>query len=329
MASPERTRRRDQQARRRGRSNRDWLFLLFFLALALVLFAKLFYVQIIKSGEYTLAATKQRTSDITLSARRGTIYDRNGKVLATTVDATTIYANPNEITDPEAEAETLSSLLDVDEDTLVEKLSKANSTFVYVSRKADTSLGDQVKALNLPGIYFLSDSKRVYPNGSSGIQVCGLVNTDGEGVSGLELEYDDILKGTDGELLAERGRYNIPISGGLSEEVAAQDGNDIVTTIDLDLQQYIEARLAAAVSESGARGGNVIIYDSDTGEIYATASSPLPDSKDVHASSSASLNLTSVTSTFEPGSTFKSITAASAIANGSITKDTQIGRAHV
>lgn len=322
MARSASSRTRDAEARSR-KSNRDLKFLLVFCMLAFVLFCALVYVQIIKAGEYSLAATKRRTSDITISARRGTIYDRYGKVLATTVDAITIYANPNEITDPNGEAQTLASILDVDEDTLVDKLSRSESTFVYVSRKADVDVANEVKGLGLPGIYFLDDSKRVYPNGSSGVQVLGLVDTDDNGLSGLELEYNDVLKGTDGELLYERGRNNIPISGGLSQEVAAQDGNDVVTTIDLEMQQYIEQRLAATVADSGAKGGDIVVYDSSTGEIYACASAPLPNSSDVHASSSASLNLAALSSSYEPGSTFKAITAASAVDAGTVSKDTE------
>jgi cell division protein FtsI (penicillin-binding protein 3) len=304
------------------RSSRDWFFLVFFLVLAAVLAGRLFYVQVIKGKEWSDEASSQRSRDIELSARRGTIYDRNGKVLATTIDASTIYANPAEIEDPEDVANKLAPLLDVDKQEIVDKLNKDDTTFVYLARKVDTSVGDQVEALDIPGIYTIEDSRRVYPNGSTGAQVLGLVGTDDEGLSGLELQYDDILAGTDGELRYERGRNGVPIEGGATERIAAQDGQDITISLDLELQQYVETALANAVSESNSKGGNIVVYDAETGEIYASASSPLPDSTNVYESSDEELNLTAVTSAYEPGSTFKAITMAAAIDAGVVSKDT-------
>ncbi|NTU89530.1 MAG: penicillin-binding protein 2, partial [Actinobacteria bacterium] len=141
-------------------SSRDWGILVFFVVVACVLVGKLFYVQVVKASEYTEAAKETRTSDIVLSARRGTIYDRNGNVLATSVDATTIYANPQEITDPAACAQQLVTLLGGDVAEYTEKLSREDSSFVYIVRKADVAAAESVQALGLQGIYFLDDSKR-------------------------------------------------------------------------------------------------------------------------------------------------------------------------
>lgn len=304
-----------------SRSSRAWWFLAFFLVLAAVLAARLFYVQVIASDSLSEKATELRsTSDITLSARRGTIYDRNGRVLASTVDATTIYADPGEVTDAQAAADQLAPILGEDAQELEDKLDQDSKSFVYLARKVDTSVGEQVAQLGLSGVYELDDSRRIYPNGSTGIQVLGLVNTEDEGLSGLELYYNDTLSGTDGTLRYERGLYGAPIQGG-TYRVDAEDGDDITISIDLELQQQVEQTLSEAMADSKARSGNIVVYDAETGEIYASASAPLPDANDPRSSSAQALNLTAVTTSFEPGSTFKSLTMAAAVDTGTVTPD--------
>ena len=129
---------------------------------------------------------ESRTANIETSPRRGTIYDRNGYVLATSVDATTIYANPYEVTYAKGEAKELAEILGGDAEAYEALLTKDDISFVYIKRKADVEVADRVKELKLAGIYFLSDTKREYPYGQIGGQVIGTVNIDGEGLTGLE-----------------------------------------------------------------------------------------------------------------------------------------------
>ena len=182
-------------------SNRDWYLLLIFIGLALIIIIRLIYLQVIVAPEYREQSAAQRTSEITVSARRGTIYDRNGNPLATSVDATTIYANPNEVEDPEATATLLAEIVGGEYETYYSLLTQ-NNTFVYILRKGDIAIADALKAKeaelqgeldakaqeispttqpessDLFGIHYLDDSRRVYPYGQIGGQVIGYVGLD-------------------------------------------------------------------------------------------------------------------------------------------------------
>ena len=193
-------------------SGRAKVLLLAFAAIAAVFFLRLVFLQVIVSDQYSAMAEESRTVSFETTPRRGTIYDRNGIVLATSVEATTIYANPVEVTDAAAEAASLASVLGGDAADYRELLSTPSTTFVYIKRQADVEVADKVKELKLDGVYFIADTRREYPNGSIGGQVIGYCNVDGEGITGLELQYNDILSGTPGTYTAERGEHGIPHS---------------------------------------------------------------------------------------------------------------------
>lgn len=308
------------------RSSRDWFAFIVFAVIALALIGRLFYVQIIKGREYSAAAEQQRTQTIDLPAQRGTIYDRNGNVLATTVDATTIYANPIDVQDAQTTAEAIAGVLGGTADDYIDSLTRTDTSFVYIKRKADVDVAAQLKALNLPGIYFLDDSKRVYPYEGVGSQVIGLSNVDNKGISGIELQYDDVLSGTDGRMLVQTGLNGTPISGGVTSEDDAVDGQDVILSLDIHLQQYVETELANAITSTGATGGSITIYDASTGEVYASVSEPELNTGQDWRSTSASdaFTLKTVSNAYEPGSTFKAVTAAALLDSNSITLDTEV-----
>ena len=224
----------------RVNSNRPFVLLLIFAAIAAVFFLRLGYLQVIESAHYSAMAEEARTISFTTTPHRGTIYDRNGTVLAKSVDATTIYANPAEVTDAAAEAQAIANVLGGDASTYRELLSKESTTFVYVKRQADVDAAAEVKKLALDGVYFIADTRREYPCGQIGGQVIGYCNVDGEGITGLELQYNDILSGTPGTYTAERGENGLPIPGGVKEETPTVDGQDIMISIDIELQEYVE-----------------------------------------------------------------------------------------
>lgn len=307
------------------------------LAVVLVIIARLVYLQVVVADEYSAQASAQRTSDITVSAKRGTIYDRNGNVLAMSVDATTIYANPAEITDAGATAQVLSEVLGGEASDYLGALTRENATFSYIKRKCDVDTADALKARStayeqngqgtsnpLTGIYYLSDSKRVYPYGEIGGQVIGYVGTEGQGLSGLELYYDDVLSGTDGELVYERGKGGIAVPGGVKTQVDAVDGQDIVVSIDINLQQTLEQALVENASSSGAAGAKGVVVDGATGEIYACASLPLYDLSDVSSSEEGASTCKAISNAYEPGSCFKMVTAAALLETGLASLDDTI-----
>lgn len=309
-----RTRRGPGQERPRLAGRFSSLLAVLLLGLAVVA-GRLVFIQAVKGPEYASAAVKQRTKDITISPQRGSIYDRDGEVLAESIEARTIYAVPDAIKDKRAAAKAIASVLGGDARSYEEKLSKDGS-FVYIARKVDVSVAESLREMEIEGLGFLEDSRRVYPSNELACQVLGFVGVDDEGLSGLELYYDDLLSGTPGRLIAERDTKGRPIPGGVMYEEEAVDGEDIILTIDKDIQYQVQVALDEAVAKWKAKAGSVIVMDPRNGEILAMASSPGFDPNRFSEADPASYKNRPVVDTYEPGSTIKSLTAAAAIDAG-------------
>jgi cell division protein FtsI (penicillin-binding protein 3) len=298
-----------------------FLFLLGMLTLLLAaIVARLVFVQIVNAPAYAAKATSQRMRDIQLPPIRGTIYDREGEPLAESVAARTVYAVPRTIKDKPGTARALAAVLGGDPKDYEAKLDHDNY-FVYIARKIDMDKAQKLEALKLEGIGLLEDSKRVYPNGALAGQILGFVGVDGQGLAGIEKRYDTILGGKPGLLLDERDPYGRPIPGGVQKDVKPVDGEDIVLTIDKDIQYHAQVELDAAVKKWGAKGGSVLIMNPKDGEIYAMASTPQFDPNDYTHAKADAIRLRPVSDAYEPGSTIKSVTAASVIQKGIFTPD--------
>lgn len=304
-----------------------------FVAAALVLAARLFYCSVVQAPEYRELAEDMRWSSLTIEPRRGTIYDRNGNVLAISVDATTVYANPSEITDVDAAAAAVAECLGGEASDYVDSLSAPSTEFSYVARKVDVSAGEALQEKDIAGIYFLEDTRREYPYGQVAGQIVGAcsVEVDEEssreyyvGICGLEQYYDDVLSGTPGKYTAERGANGIPIAGGVSENTPATDGQDIVVSIDVELQQYAEERLTQGVDDMGGSSGEVVIMDGGTGEIYACASLPLFNPADRSEVEEGATQSKAASYLFEPGSVFKTVSMMSALEAGTYGPDDEV-----
>ena len=284
---------------------------------------RLFWLQVIDGPRLASEAEGRRTNVVTLTARRGTIYDRNGKVLAMSVECQTIYANPKVVENASAVAQVLAQNLGGVASDYVGDLT-ADTTFRYIKRQVDQDVADKIKQelsdQGLAGIYYLKDSKRVYPYGSTGAQILGFVGSEGTGLSGLEYYYNDILTGTDGQMIMETGLGGTPIAGGTSEVTEAQNGTDIMLSIDIDLQEEAERIITEGVETYQSESGSVMVSDPKTGEIYAACSTPLPDFSNLTDSSSLDLKL--VSQSYEPGSVFKVITTSIGYDLGLYTPDT-------
>ena len=306
--------------------SRMTIAVLVFAAFAAVFLLRLVYLQVIVSDHYSAMASESRTVSFTTTPRRGTIYDRNGIVLATSVEATTIYANPSEVEDVPYTAFRLAETLGGKESDY-EKILESETTFAYVKRQATVEEGDAVRELGLDGIYFIADTRREYPNGSIGGQVVGYCNVDGEGITGLELQYNDILKGTPGTYSAERGnasKGSTPIPGGVHEETPAVDGTDIMISLDIKMQNTVEQALASGVEKLGTEEGSAVIMDAGTGEVYAICSLPYMDPSDMSSSKVGSDQLKPITQAFEPGSIFKTVSILSILEGGSMTPESTL-----
>ena len=296
---------------------------------------RLVWIQVVDSSWLSARAEARRTNTVTLSAKRGTIYDRNGNVLAISVDCKDVICDPTTVsyTDSratngaaDAVADILVEVLGGDKDTYLEALTRENSRYAYLSRRIDVSQADEITSKldenNLTGIYYEPNTKRVYPYGTTGAQILGYVNSEGKALSGLEYYYDSILSGTDGQRVYESSVSGGPIAGGVSETTEAKNGTDIVVSIDIDLQYECEQLITDGVETYSADSGSVMVTDPKTGEIYAACSTPLPDFDNL--TDASSLNLKLVTDSYEPGSVFKVITTSIGVEDGLLSKDTTI-----
>ena len=294
-----------------------------FAVIAFCITARLVLLQVIDAGRLSSEAESRRTNVITLTARRGTIYDRNGKVLAMSVDCETVYANPKAVENASAVASVLADNLGGEAADYMDDLT-ADTTFRYIQRKVDQDVADKIQSdltdKDLTGVYFLADSKRVYPYGNTGAQILGFVGTEGKGLSGLEYYYDDLLTGEDGQMIVETGLGGTPIAGGTSEVTEAKNGTDIMLSIDIDIQEEAERIITEGVETYQSESGSVMVSDPKTGEIYAACSTPLPDFSNL--TDASSLNLKLISESYEPGSVFKVITTSIGYDLGLYTPDT-------
>ena len=288
-------------------------------ALVVVVVARLLWLQVIQAPSLAASAAAQRTNVVAVHARRGTIYDRDGNVLAMSQACKTIYCNPQKVNDPNGIARILAEKLGGEASSYLSTL-KGDSSFSYVRRQVDSAkakeVEDALETARANGVYFLDDVKRVYPYGAVGSQVLGIVGTDGDGLSGLELYYDDVLKGTDGELVFETGSKGTPIAGSSAQTSTARDGTDIVISLDSDVQEAAEKAIAKGTEDFDAESGSVMVTDPKTGQIIAACSTPLYDVTDTSKIEEGATSLKPVSSSFEPGSIFKLLTTAIGIDSG-------------
>jgi cell division protein FtsI (penicillin-binding protein 3) len=328
--------RRGRRLRRPGEPGARRITLL--LAVYLLVFAavgsRLVTVQVVRAEEYAALGQQQRARTVDLPARRGRMYDRDGDVLATSVDAATIYADPRAYRpekrkdgvlppagDADRVARTLAPLLGAEPAELEQRL-RRDRHFVYLARQVDHDIGRRIAELGLPGIGVLTEPKRVYPGGPLAGQVLGFTGTDGEGLAGLELQYDGLLGGEPGRLVLERAPGGLAIPTGHRELAPPTAGTDLVLTLDREIQHVAEARTAATVEAHDAVGASVVVLEVGTGDVLAMASTPDFDPNRFEGSDAAARRNRAVTDVFEPGSVQKAVTAAAAVEEGIAGPDT-------
>lgn len=300
------------------------LALLCVMSLALGgIFVRLAILQVSQASDLRERAVDQRVRTVVLPAQRGEILDRSGARLALSLPARDVYADPRYVHDAWATAGRLSPLLGDPVGSLVDKLT-ADTTFVYLARQVGLDVAEQIADLELPGIGFLETSKRYYPAGPVAAQLLGFVGVDGEGLEGLELQYQALLAGIPGDRMQELDPSGKPIVGGVDVERPPVAGASLVTTIDRDLQFQAQAALEEAVVSQGARGGTVIVMDPRTGDVLAMTSYPWFDPNAFEEARPRSYRNRAVTDMFEPGSTNKVITAAAAVQERALPLDERL-----
>ncbi|MEB3284182.1 MAG: penicillin-binding protein 2 [Candidatus Sericytochromatia bacterium] len=295
---------------------RGLLVLRGFSLVAFLLFVRLFYLQVIQSSELSGLARAQRTKFVDLSAVRGEIVDRNGKALAASVEAFSVYASPRDAKkfNRKATAERLAPVLNVPRAELERKLEGRN--FRWLLRLADDRVYQRIRALKLPGIGVVRESRRLYPKGRLAATLIGFVGIDNQGLAGIEHAFDNVLRGPHQKVRVEVDAYGREIlreGSNTALDSYLSRGSQVVLTIDENLQHVAERELGKTLSESGASRGAVIIMDPRRGDLLAFATLPTYDPNRFSQYSWNDIKNWAVTDVYEPGSTFKSFSIAAAL----------------
>ena len=302
------------------------------LAFVLSLFgARLVQLQGLDAPTYAAEAEQGRLRTVTLPAARGTITDRNGIALATTVAAVNVTSDQTKVVDPAATAAVLAPVLKLDPTVLQEKLT-GDARFVYLAKAVTPATWRTISTLDhpdpdiagLPGIYAEQTSKRVYPAGAVGSNIVGFVGADGKGLGGIEYALDSTLAGRDGTATYELSAGGRRIPSGVDTERDAVPGTDVRLTLDRDIQYVAQKAIAKAVASSQAQSGTVVVYDPKSGDLLAVATAPSFDPNDPGAAPAEDRGDRPLNEAYEPGSTGKIITASALIQEGVITPTTPI-----
>ena len=345
MASPQNQRRRPESARRANRiiQSRTLLLMGVFGVLTFVLlFTKLYHWQITEHDDLQSVAVRQQTLRTTVEASRGTIYDRNGTILAMSASAETIFISPKEILENEQDqeliADGLAEILGLDAEDILKKMEKTTSQYEELVKKADDELADKVREFinenDLKGIFLRPTSKRSYPKGTLASQVIGFTNDLG-GAMGLEATYDDVLTGESGMVVTARDRDGRAVLYQYDQYFDAENGCDLQTTLDTTIQYYLEKGVQELEARFGTgKGATGIVMDVNTGAVLAMASLPTYDlnSPSTIYNDFLTAGMTeeqiienatdlrnrqwrskAINDTYEPGSTFKTLTLAMAL----------------
>lgn len=286
-----------------------------FLLWSAAIGAQLVNLQVVRHGEYLDRAGRQQRMSESLQPTRGEILDRQGRVLAYSVDADSIYANPRAFDDPVAAAAALCEALRdcsaAERRTLGERLSAdGGARFVWVRRTATPDQARRVAALDLDGIGFTPESRRWYPHRELAAHVLGFVGTDNVGLGGIEAAYDSLIRGEPGTLLVHRDARRQTFS---RVERPPTVGDSLELTIDAAVQHIVERELRQGVEQANALGGSVVVMDPHTGEILALANYPTFNPNFFAEATADARRNRAVQDAYEPGSTFKVFTAGAAL----------------
>jgi cell division protein FtsI (penicillin-binding protein 3) len=290
-------------------------FLLVFVLLFGAIVVRVGMVQTTDAATFVSEGEHQRIHSIELPAGRGTIFDRSGVEMALTVPASTILADPRLMKDKNEALVQLMSVLHLDNKQAQELANKMNSNteFAYVRRQVDDDVADEVRAMKIPGIYVVAESRRLTPADDLAVSLIGATDLDGKGTGGLEKQYDSVLTGKKGSVERETDQQGNSIPNGQNITIPATPGDDLVLTLDSRLQFITDRLLAQQVTAAGAKGGIVIVLDTATGDVLAMSNirvDPVTHKPLVSTSNHALVDA------YEPGSVAKIISASAALEEG-------------
>lgn len=317
--------------------------LLFFLLLSqigfVILLSRVIYIQIVPAEKLQGMAYEQQTRDRLITPKRGDILDRNGVGIAVTETVNAISVIPAQVKDAEETARELSQRLSLDYETVLEKVQR-KVALVRIQTKVDKEVALEMRKAEIPGIVVDEDVKRIYPYSNLAAQVIGFVGKDNQGIVGLEAKYDKVLEGKAGKILTLTDSRGLEVESG-QDRIAPVNGGDLRTSLDVVIQQYAEQTLEKAVLAKQAKSGLILVMNPQNGEIYAMANYPdfdlnhpftinreelsaswdTLDEKTKNDALNQMWRNTAINDTYEPGSTFKTVTSSAGLEEGVVTPE--------
>ncbi|HLG21858.1 MAG TPA: penicillin-binding protein 2, partial [Candidatus Manganitrophaceae bacterium] len=284
---------------------------------------RLVMIQGFQNEVWLKRAERQHEKNLSIEAERGAIYDRNGNVLAMSVEVPSVYAIPAAVRDPVGASRRLAPLLGYDPKTLAQKL-RGEKGFVWLGRKLNPERVSQIGKYKIDGIGIVMESQRFYPKRALFGHLLGFAGVDNQGLEGIERKYDDLLRGERGWLVVERDAYGKPVFPKGFDYIAPSRGKDLYLTVDEVIQYISERELDRMIEKSRAKGGAVIVMDPWTGAILSMAVRPRFNPNAVGGSAPAEWRNRAITDAYEPGSTFKIVTAAAALEEKVVEMDEMI-----
>ena len=317
--------------------HRKKLFIVFLISVLLMvgLCAQLGFLMIARSDHYSKMADELHKRERTIKAARGEIVDRNGTVIAANRTVCTVSVIHNQVTEPEKVIRELVRILELPETQVRKKVEKWSSREI-IRTNVEKSVGDQIMNLGLSGVKVDEDYKRYYPYGSLASKVLGFTGADNQGIIGLEVKYERYLKGRDGLILTTSDAKGTELQNAAEERVEPVPGNTLTVSLDVNIQKYAEQAAYQVMEKKGAKAVSVIVMNPRNGEVYAMVNVPEFDLNDPFTLNVESGGLTGtelqdarnkmwrnrcINDTYEPGSTFKIITAAAGLEAGVVHLD--------
>jgi cell division protein FtsI (penicillin-binding protein 3) len=294
---------------RSGTNLRLYLLAGIFVLWCGVICFRLVYLQVFRYGSFEQRAQHQQQRTEEVSAKRGIIYDRQGRELAMSISVDSVFAVPAEMPDAASTISLVARITKQDPRELLARC-QAEKTFCWVARKPEPEVSARIQSLNLRGIYFQKESKRYYPKNELAAQVLGYVGMDDQGLSGIEREFDDQMHGHPGQMIISVDAHKKWFG---SVEKQPDPGQNVVLTIDEKIQYIAERELAVAMEQTQAIAGTVVVENPHTGEILALANQPTFNPNITREITPQKLKNHAVSDAYEPGSTFKLVTIAGAL----------------
>jgi len=299
---------------------RLWVTQVFFAAIFVVIAGRAFHLQVVQGERLKRLGERQHLKEWIVLPKRGAVLDRAGEPLALSLEAQSVYARPHRIHDPENVSRSLARILHLNAAEVKQKLT-SERTFVWVKRQITPREAEQIQALNLQGVGMFYEPNRYYPQGQLAGQVIGFVGRDSEGLEGLELQYNDHIRGETGSSVTERDALGRRVLVEGVKGLQIPPGGDIHLTLNTSIQHLAEKELEAAITKYRAKAGVAIIIEPFTGEVLALANYPWFNPNNYTRRSPQNSRNRAVTDSFEPGSTFKTILAAAALEEGVVGKE--------